>query len=142
MSSSRARSFEDVAGGNDLHRVDIALRDRPPAEVADVTVTHDVHRSPPTRAAVCFADSDQTTGRFSYLSDRRGTEVDHVDLPERLHHRDLREDGHRLGRDRQRLAKAIVHSGNRETMPGMPWSQWDWTASPTALGISNLREFQ
>src|SRR3546814_2371131 len=27
-------------------------------------------------------------------------------------------------------------------MPGVPWSQWDFTASPTALGISNLREFQ
>ncbi|WP_380164074.1 LamG-like jellyroll fold domain-containing protein [Jannaschia sp. R86511] len=37
--------------------------------------------------------------------------------------------------------KALVRSGNRSKI-GVPQSRWDWTASPTALGLSNLREFQ
>ena len=43
--------------------------------------------------------------------------------------------------DQNGWSKAIVRTGNR-SWTDMPPSQWDYTASPTALGISNLREFQ
>ena len=39
-------------------------------------------------------------------------------------------------------SKAVVRSGNRSQIDGFAQTQWDYTASPTALGISNLREFQ
>ncbi|WP_396668753.1 LamG-like jellyroll fold domain-containing protein [Microbacterium sp. R86528] len=32
--------------------------------------------------------------------------------------------------------------GHGHPIEGVPWSRWDYTSSPTALGISNLREFQ
>ncbi|MGV2983417.1 LamG-like jellyroll fold domain-containing protein [Microbacterium sp. AGC85] len=131
---------EDVAGDNDLRRVDPASTDAVGAEWGDVTVeSADVHGFSSDGAAVCFADSSAT--RYSYLTTAADAAVNDVDLS----------DGYtietfvKLDADwtasQNGWSKALVRSGNR-SWTEMPPSQWDYTASPTALGISNLREFQ
>jgi hypothetical protein len=134
--------FPDIAGNTDLHRVGLAASGATGAEVDDVSVTDAVDPYSSDPGAVCFDNSDQTTGRFSYLQSTAGTPVTETLFPngytiESFVKMDADWDATANG-----WSKAVVRSGNRETMPGMPWSQWDRTASPTALGISNLREFQ
>lgn len=134
--------FPDIAGDTDLHRVGLAASGATGAEVGDVTVTDAVDPFSSDPGAVCFDNSNQTTGRFSYLQSVTGTPVTETTFPdgytiETFVKMDAAWDATANG-----WSKAVVRSGNRETLPGMPWSQWDRTASPTALGISNLREFQ
>ncbi|WP_208004265.1 LamG-like jellyroll fold domain-containing protein [Labedella populi] len=133
----------DVANGNDLTRATLEESGSTTAEVGDVTIVKDdVHGYSSDGAAMCFSNADQAAGRFSYLE----TAVDAPANDETF------EDGYTLETflklddswtaDKNGWSKAIVRSGNRSELPGMPWSQWDLTASPAALGISNLREFQ
>lgn len=134
--------FQDVAGNTDLHRVGLAASGSETAEVGDVTVTDAVDPYSSDPGAVCFTGSDQTDGRFSYLQSTTGTPVTETTFPngytiETFVKMDRSWDAAANG-----WSKAVVRSGNRSALPGMPWSQWDYTASPTALGISNLREFQ
>ncbi|PSL36563.1 calcineurin-like phosphoesterase family protein [Labedella gwakjiensis] len=133
----------DVANGNDLTRVSIADSGSSTAEVGDVTIVKDdVHDFSSDGAAMCFANADQAAGRFSYLETADDAPANDETF----------DDGYTLETfikldaswtaEANGWSKAIVRSGNRSELPGMPWSQWDYTASPAALGISNLREFQ
>ncbi|RUQ99043.1 LamG-like jellyroll fold domain-containing protein [Labedella endophytica] len=133
----------DVANGNDLTRASIEESGSATAEVGDVTIVKDdVHDFSSDGAAMCFANTDQAAGRFSYLETAEDAPANDETF----------EDGYTLETfikldeswtaEKNGWSKAIVRSGNREKLPGMPWSQWDRTASPAALGISNLREFQ
>jgi hypothetical protein len=133
----------DVANGNDLTRVSIAESGSSTAEVGDVTIVkEDVHDFSSDGAAMCFANADQAADRFSYLETAEDAPANDETF----------ENGYTLETfiklddswtaEKNGWSKAIVRSGNREKLPGMPWSQWDRTASPAALGISNLREFQ
>lgn len=133
----------DVAGGNDLHRVPIAESGSPTAQVEDVTVTHDgVHPLSSDGAAVCFAGSDRTTRRLSYLATDADAPVNDVDLAEGYTIETFLKIDGGFTEDSNAWMKALVRSGNRSRLPGMPWSRWDYTASPAALGLSNLKEFQ
>lgn len=134
--------FEDVAGGTDLHRVGLAASGATGAEVSDVTVTHDANPFSSDAGAVCFDNSDQAAGRFSLLQSTTGTEATTSTFPDGFTIETFVKMDADWSASANGWSKAVVRSGNRETMPGMPWSQWDRTASPTALGISNLREFQ
>jgi len=133
----------DVSGGeNHLYRVPLAQSGSTEAEVGDVTVRNDAHAFSSDGAAVCFADSDRSAGRYSYLSTAADAAVNDAVL----------DDGYTIETfvrldedwtvDANQWSKALVRSGNRSTLPGMPWMRWDYTASPAALGISNLKEFQ
>ncbi|NYF09833.1 putative cell wall-binding protein [Leifsonia sp. AK011] len=133
----------DVYGDNDMHRVDPATTNAVGSTWGDVTVeSDDVHGYSSDGAAVCFADSNQTTNRFSYLSTAADAAVNNSALTggftiETFVKMDENWDATANG-----WSKAVVHTGNRSQIPGFARTQWDWTASPTALGISNLREFQ
>ncbi|MDQ0645201.1 LamG-like jellyroll fold domain-containing protein [Microbacterium murale] len=132
--------IEDVAGDNDLRRVDPASTNAVGAEWGDVTVeSTDVHGFSSDGAAVCFADSSAT--RYSYLTTAADAAINDVDLSEGY----TIETFVKLDADwtaaQNGWSKALVRTGNR-SWTEMPPSQWDYTASPTALGISNLREFQ
>jgi hypothetical protein len=134
--------FDDIAGDADLTRVSIADSGSPTAQLGDVTVTDDANPFSSDGGAVCFGASDKRTDRYSLLTSPRGVAA----TTDRL------ADGYTLETflnldagwtaDANGWSKAIVRSGNRSTLPGMPVSRWDYTASPAALGISNLREFQ
>ncbi|PJJ61526.1 LamG-like jellyroll fold domain-containing protein [Compostimonas suwonensis] len=146
-------TIPDVAGDNDLHRVDPADTNAVGAEWSDVTVqSDDVQGFSSDGSAVCFANSDQTIdddnpddlvkGRFSYLTTDADAPVNNADFSkgytvETFVKMDSRWDATANG-----WSKYIVHTGNRSKIEGFGRTQWDWTASPTALGISNLREFQ
>lgn len=133
----------DVANGNDLTRVSIAESGSSTAEVGDVRIVKDdVHNFSSDGVAVCFANADQAADRFSYLETADDAPANDETFEngytlETFIKLDASWTGEKNG-----WSKAIVRSGNREELPGMPWSQWDRTASPAALGISNLREFQ
>ncbi|WP_051606737.1 LamG-like jellyroll fold domain-containing protein [Microbacterium sp. CH12i] len=130
----------DVAGDNDLRRVDPTTTNAVGAEWADVTIeSEDVHGFSSDGAAVCFADSSGS--RYSYLTTAPDAAINDVDLTdgytiETFVKLDANWDASQNG-----WSKALVRTGNR-SQTNMPPSQWDYTASPTALGISNLREFQ
>ena len=130
----------DVVGGNDLNRVDPAMTDAEGATLADVTIeASDVHGFSSDGAAVCFADSSGS--RFSYLSTAADAAVNDVDLSEGYTIETFLKLDSDWDAGVNGWSKALVRTGNR-SHTDMPPSQWDYTASPTALGISNLREFQ
>lgn len=130
----------DIAGDNDLRRVDPATTGAQGAAWEDVTVqSTDVHGFSSDGAAVCFADSSAT--RFSYLSTAADAAINDVDLSRGYTIETFLKMDAGWTADRNGWSKAIVRTGNR-SWTDMPPSRWDYTASPTALGISNLREFQ
>ncbi|WP_424935427.1 MULTISPECIES: LamG-like jellyroll fold domain-containing protein [Bacteria] len=130
----------DVAGGNDLRRIDPAATGAQGAEWDDVRVqSADVHGFSSDGAAVCFADSSAT--RFSYLSTAADAAINDVDLSRGYTIETFLKMDASWTAERNGWSKAIVRTGNR-SWTDMPPSRWDYTASPTALGISNLREFQ
>lgn len=131
---------EDVAGDNDLRRVDPAATNAVGAEWADVTVeSTDVHGFSSDAAAVCFADSSAT--RYSYLTTAADAAINDVDLTNGYTIETFVKLDADWTAEQNGWSKALVRTGNR-SWTDMPPSQWDYTASPTALGISNLREFQ
>ncbi len=139
---AEGQTFEDIAGDADLHRVSIAESGSDTAQQGDVTVTSDANPYSADGAAVCFANADQRTDRFSYLATDAAAAVNDANLENGYTIETfLRVDASWTAPANQ-WSKAIVRSGNRSQLPGMPWSRWDYTASPAALGISNLREFQ
>ncbi|MCP2637347.1 metallophosphoesterase [Microbacterium sp. HD4P20] len=132
--------IEDIVGDNDLTRVDPAETNAIGATWEDVTIESDsVHGFSADGAAACFDNSSST--RFSYLTTAADAAINDADLThgytiETFVKMDADWDAATNG-----WSKAITRTGNRSLM-GAPRTQWDWTASPTALGISNLREFQ
>jgi hypothetical protein len=99
-----------------------------------------VHGYSADQAGVCFANS--TGSRYSYLTTDASAPVNDADFSkgytiETFVKMDPAWDASVNG-----WSKFLVHTGNRSKIPGFAETQWDWTASPTALGISNLREFQ
>lgn len=131
---------EDIAGDNDLTRPDPATTDAVGASWDDVTIeTSDVHGFSSDGAAACFDDSSGS--RFSYLTTAADAAVNDADLSkgytiETFVKMDSDWDASANG-----WSKFLTRTGNRSQI-GVPQTRWDWTASPTALGISNLREFQ
>jgi len=132
----------DVAGDNDMRRVSIAESGSATAKIGDVTITHDVHPLSSDGAAVCFADSDKRTNRLSYLSTDPTAELNDVQFPDGYTIETFLKIEDDFTEESNAWMKALVRSGNRSKIPGMPWSRWDYTASPVALGLSNLKEFQ
>ncbi len=132
--------IEDVAGDNDLRRVDPAATNAVGAEWGDVAVESvDVHGFSSDGTAVCFADSSAT--RYSYLSTAPDAAVNDVDLSDGYTIETFVKLDADWNATQNGWSKALVRTGNR-SWTEMPPSRWDYTASPTALGISNLREFQ
>lgn len=130
----------DVAGDNDLRRVDPAQTNAVGAEWADVTVeSTDVHGFSSDAAAVCFDNSSGS--RYSYLTTAADAAINDVDLSNGYTIETFVKMDADWTASQNGWSKAIVRTGNRSET-NMPPSQWDYTASPTALGISNLREFQ
>ncbi|MFC8922232.1 LamG-like jellyroll fold domain-containing protein [Cellulosimicrobium sp. NPDC057127] len=133
---------EDVAGDSDLHRAAIAESGSPTAQVEDVAVVDATYPYSSSGQAVCFADSSKVTDRYSYLTTDADAPVNDADLSSGYTIETFVQMDTSWTADDNAWSKALVRSGNRSQIPGMPWSRWDYTASPTALGISNLREFQ
>lgn len=132
--------IEDISGsGNDLHRATVEESGSATAEAGDVSLEADAQLFAPSQQSVCFANAG--SGRLSYLTTDASAPVNNADFS----------DGYTIETflkldpgwtDANAWSKALTRTGNRSTLEGMPWSQWDYTASPAALGISNLREFQ
>ncbi len=119
----------DAAGGSDLVRA---------GSGDPVTVTTEAHAFSSAGAATCFTGGDGT----GYLTTAADAPINTADLS----------DGYTLesfvrldpswDASADGWSKFLVRSGNRTGFEDFPLGQWDNTASPTALGISNLREFQ
>lgn len=132
--------IEDVAGDNDLHRADPADTNAEGAEWDDVTVVHDdVPTYSSDGSGVCFANSSGS--RYSYLTTDEDAEINAADLSDGYTIETFLKLDPAWKSDVNGWSKAIVRTGNRSNTD-MPPTRWDYTASPTALGISNLREFQ
>lgn len=130
----------DIAGDNDLRRVDPATTNSAGSEWSDVTIeSTDVHGFSSDGAAACFADSSGT--RYSYLSTAADAAINNADLSDGYTLETFVKLDENWDASQNGWSKALVRTGNR-SKTDMPPSQWDYTASPTALGISNLREFQ
>lgn len=133
----------DVVGGNDMTRADPATSGATDAEWSDVTVDkQDVNMFSSDGAAACFANSDRNTGRFSYLTTSMDAAINNADLSNGYTIETFVKMSADWTADKNQWSKFLTRTGNRSQIPGVPWSQWDYTASPTALGISNLLEFQ
>lgn len=131
---------EDIAGDNDLTRPDPADTDAVGALTEDVTVqSTDVHGYSSDAAAVCFADS--SSSRFSYLTTGPDAPINEADLSEGYTIETFVKMDAEWNASANGWSKALTRTGNRSQI-GVPQTRWDWTASPAALGISNLREFQ
>lgn len=130
----------DIAGDNDLTRPAPADTNAVDATWEDVVIeSGNAHGFSSDGAAVCF---DSSTGsRYSYLTTAADAAINEADLSngytiETFVKMDADWDASRNG-----WSKALTRTGNRSQI-GVPETRWDWTASPSALGISNLREFQ
>jgi hypothetical protein len=134
-------TIPDVAGDNDLHRADPALTNSVGTELADVTIeSDDVHGYSADQAGVCFADSSGS--RYSYLTTAPDAPVNDADFSKGYTIETFVKMDPEWNASTNGWSKFLVHTGNRSKIDGFAETQWDWTASPTALGISNLREFQ
>ncbi|GGH42014.1 LamG-like jellyroll fold domain-containing protein [Microbacterium album] len=130
----------DVVGGNDLTRVAPADTNAVGAVWEDVTIEKaGVHGFSSDAAAVCFDNSSGS--RFSYLTTAADAAINDADLTRGYTIETFVKMDADWNAADNGWSKALVRTGNRSKI-GAPWSQWDYTASPTALGISNLREFQ
>ncbi|WP_066039349.1 LamG-like jellyroll fold domain-containing protein [Herbiconiux solani] len=128
-------------GANDLHRADPAKTNSVGTEIADVTVeSDDVHGYSADQAGVCFADSSGS--RYSYLTTDADAPVNNADFSKGYTIETFVKMAPEWDSSVNGWSKFLVHTGNRSKIDGFAKTQWDWTASPTALGISNLREFQ
>jgi hypothetical protein len=135
--------IEDIAGDNDLTRPDPADTNAVGAEWSDVTVeSDDVHGFSSDGAAACFTGADRRTGRFSYLTTAADAAINDADLTEGYTIETFVKMSADWTSDANQWSKFLVRTGNRARIEGFPVPVWDKTASPTALGISNLREFQ
>lgn len=131
----------DVAGDNDMRRADPATTNSSGTELADVTVeTADVHGYSADQTGVCFANSSGS--RYSYLTTAAGAAVNDADFSKGYTIETFVKMSPQWDASTNGWSKFLVHTGNRSKIDGFGRTQWDWTASPTALGISNLREFQ
>ncbi|WP_350347919.1 LamG-like jellyroll fold domain-containing protein [Agromyces sp. G08B096] len=139
---AEGQTFEDVAGDADLARVAIADSGSGTAQPGDVAVVTDANPFSSDGAAICFANADQRTDRFSYLATAADAPVNDLRFEQGYTIETFLKVDPSWTSEANAWSKAIVRSGNRSQLPGMPWSQWDYTASPAALGISNLKEFQ
>jgi hypothetical protein len=132
--------IEDVAGDNDLTRVDPARTNAVGATWDDVTVENtDVHGFSSDGAAACFDNSSGS--RFSYLTTASNAAVNEADLSNGYTIETFVKMDADWSASANGWSKFLTRTGNRSQI-GVPRTQWDWTASPSALGISNLREFQ
>src|SRR5699024_2099420 len=118
-----------------LQRVQLDESGSANAEPGDVTISDDAHAFSSDGAAVCFDNSDRTTGRFSYLATSPDAAVNDAVLDDGYTIETFIQVSEDWTVDANQWSKALVRSGNRSTLDGMPWSQWDYTASPAALGI-------
>ncbi|MBB3676052.1 metallophosphoesterase [Modestobacter versicolor] len=134
-------TIPDVAGGNDLTRVPIAESGSPTAQPGDVTVTGDADPFSSDGAAVCFTGSNKQTNRFSYLTTSADAPVNTAALAGGYTIETFLKIDPSWNQSDNAWMKALVRSGNRSQI-GVPETRWDWTASPVALGLSNLKEFQ
>ncbi|MCZ4068002.1 metallophosphoesterase [Microbacterium sp. H37-C3] len=132
--------IEDIAGDNDLTRPDPADTNAVGTLWEDVTVqSSDVHGYSSDAAAVCFDDSSGS--RFSYLTTAPDAPINEADLSQGYTIETFVKMDPDWNASANGWSKALTRTGNRSQI-GVPETRWDWTASPTALGISNLREFQ
>lgn len=132
--------IEDVAGDNDLTRPDPATTNTVGTEWADLTVENtDVHGFSSDGAAACFDNSSGS--RFSYLSTAADAAINDADLSDGYTIETFVKMDADWTAAANQWSKFLTRTGNRSQI-GVPRTQWDWTASPSALGISNLREFQ
>jgi LPXTG-motif cell wall-anchored protein len=107
----------------------------------DVTVeSDDVHGYSSDGSAVCFANSSGT--RYSYLTTAADAPVNDADLSKGFTIETFVKMDESWDAGTNGWSKFLVHTGNRSRLDGFAQTPWDYTASPTALGISNLREFQ
>ncbi|MFC7375382.1 LamG-like jellyroll fold domain-containing protein [Brachybacterium sp. GCM10030268] len=132
--------IEDVVGDSDLHRVSLEESGSSEAQVEDVSIERESQRYSASGSSVCFDDSSRE--RFSYLSTDPEAAVNNADLSGGYTIETFLKIDEDWSESANAWSKALVRSGNRSQIEGMPWSQWDYTASPTALGVSNLREYQ
>ncbi|MCZ2804594.1 metallophosphoesterase [Modestobacter sp. VKM Ac-2983] len=135
--------IRDVAGNNrnNLMRVPIAQSGSPTAQLGDVRFTDDANPFSSDGAAVCFANSSKQTDRYSYLTTRSDAPVNTAALADGYTIETFLKIDESWTQSDNAWMKAIVRSGNRSEI-GVPRTRWDWTASPVALGLSNLKEFQ
>lgn len=131
----------DVVGDADLTRMTHAESGSPTAQDGDVTVVDDAHPLSSDGAGLCFANADKAAKRFSALTSPGDTAVDRATFPDGYTIETFLEVDPSWTDGANSWSKAIVRSGNRSQI-GVPQTRWDWTASPAALGISNLKEFQ
>ncbi|MEJ1156119.1 LamG-like jellyroll fold domain-containing protein [Microbacterium marmarense] len=135
--------IEDVAGDNDLHRADPTATGATGATWEDAFIeTESVPAFSADGAAVCFANADRNENRFSYLTTEAGAPITNADLSNGYTIETFVKMDPDWTAEANQWSKFITRTGNRSTIEGVPWSRWDYTSSPTALGISNLREFQ
>ncbi|MGO1393242.1 LamG-like jellyroll fold domain-containing protein, partial [Agrococcus casei] len=132
--------FDDLAGDSDLYREAIDASGSATAQPGNVTIVDSAQTYSPSQQAVCFNDSSRE--RFSYLTTAPDAPVNNADLSGGYTIETFLMLDDEWAADVNGWSKALTRSGNRSLIEGMPWSQWDYTASPAALGISNLREFQ
>jgi 3',5'-cyclic AMP phosphodiesterase CpdA len=133
----------DVAGNNanNLTRVPIARSGSPTAQPGDVRFTDEANPFSSDGAAVCFTNATKQTDRFSYLSTRADAPVNKAALANGYTIETFLKIDPSWTQSDNAWMKAIVRSGNRSHI-GVPQTRWDWTASPVALGLSNLKELQ
>ena len=138
---SEGEAVVDVVSGADLHRATLAESGSTTAQEGDVVVSADAAPLSSAGAAMCFVDSDKRDGRFSYLTTSGDTAVDRARFADGYTIESFLKVDADWTEDAHAWAKAIVRSGDRSQI-GVPETRWDWTASPAALGLSNLKELQ
>ncbi|MCZ2847257.1 metallophosphoesterase [Modestobacter sp. VKM Ac-2978] len=135
--------IRDVEGNNrnNLMRVPISRSGSPTAQLRDVNFSQEAHPYSSDGAAVCFSNASKQTDRYSYLTTRADAPVNLAALENGYTIETFLQIDESWTQSDNAWMKAIVRSGNRSQI-GVPQTRWDWTASPVALGLSNLKEFQ
>lgn len=131
----------DETGDNPMHRLPLEQINAP-AEVDDVTVTHDnVANLSADTGAMCFAETSRRTGNLNYITTDYEVPVTRATF----------EDGYTVESfvylsdewnvDDNQWGGWLTRTGRRSTLP-IQWEQYDYEMGPAFFSVSNLREFQ
>jgi len=131
----------DETGDNPMYRLPVDQINAP-ADVEDVTITHDnVSGFSADAGAVCFADASRNTGKLNYLTTEYEVPVTHEDFA----------DGYTIESfvflsdewtvEENQWGGWLSRTGRRSALP-VAWQQYDYEMGPAFFSVSNLKEFQ
>lgn len=133
--------FTDVAGGSPMHRLPVA-QTNPGEQLEDMTVASDKKADLSADGkAVCFANSDKTTGRLSFLTTDYEAPATRPDLSKGYTIETFVYVPGEWNATTESWTQFLSRAGRRSALP-VARETSEYEDAPAFFGITNLSEFQ